>query len=411
MAAPLPAGSVERGIPPHLTILFPFVPEHEIGDEILTALERLYALVPPFDYALESVESFPDAAWLAPAPAEPFLDLIARTRSVSRPAAVRKSRARPRPTARSAPTTTADDDPAGVEAMVRELRSGLGTQPPIRCHAREVSLLCEGVRTVVVRARRLPARRSPMSGLIRIAVRARGDEAEPVRARLLQLAPAGLEGGTPTARSSSRSTSPGGGGCRPRGAPRGRRSSPSRTAGRTPGAHFTSRSCGGLWLGPPWERPPDPSRAVVIDPGRAFGTGSHPTTRLCVELLARTPRGSLLVGCGSGVLAIAASRLGFAPVLAIDVDPVAVETTRANAAANGVERDARVVDALSGRLPAADVAVANVLLAPVEAILARLNASEAITSGYLAGERPAHRGWAHLETMEVDGWAADRFRR
>ena len=134
----------------------------------------------------------------------------------------------------------------------------------------------------------------------------------------------------------------------------------------------------------------------MIDPGRAFGTGSHPTTRLCVELLARTPRGSLLdVGCGSGVLAIAASRLGFAPVLAIDVDPVAVETTRANAAANGVELDARVVDALSGPLPAADVAIANVLLAPVEAILARLNASEAITSGYLAGERPAHRGWAH----------------
>ena len=110
------------------------------------------------------------------------------------------------------------------------------------------------------------------------------------------------------------------------------------------------------------------------------------------------------------VLAIAASRLGFAPVLAIDVDPVAVETTRANAAANGVELDARVVDALSGRLPAADVAVANVLLAPVEAIRAS-NMSEAITSGYLAGERPAHRGWAHLETMEVDGWAADRFRR
>ena len=59
----------------------------------------------------------------------------------------------------------------------------------------------------------------------------------------------------------------------------------------------------------------------------------------------------------------------------------------------------------------ADVAVANVLLGPVEAILARLDAREAITSGYLAGERPAHAGWGHVETAELDGWAADRFRR
>lgn len=252
-----------------------------------------------------------------------------------------------------------------------------------------------------------------MSGLIRIAVRARGDEAEPVRARLLELAPAGLEERDADGVVELAVYLAG--------------EAADAVLAELPGATFQPVEdgwedswrafhqpvlVGGLWLGPPWERPPDPSRAVVIDPGRAFGTGSHPTTRLCVELLARTPSGSLLdVGCGSGVLAIAASRLGFAPVLAIDVDPVAVETTRANAAANGVELDARVVDALSGRLPAADVAVANVLLAPVEAILARLNASEAITSGYLARQRPAHRGWAHLETLALEGWAADRFRR
>jgi ribosomal protein L11 methyltransferase len=170
---------------------------------------------------------------------------------------------------------------------------------------------------------------------------------------------------------------------------------------------------GGLWLGPPWEQPPDPGCAVMIDPGRAFGTGSHPTTRLCVELLARTTRpGSLLdIGCGSGVLAIAAVRLGFAPVLAIDVDPIAVETTRANAAANGVEVDVRVVDALRNPLPVTDVAVANVLLGPVEAILTGLGVDEAITSGYLAGERPAHGGWEHVEAIEQDGWVADRFQR
>jgi ribosomal protein L11 methyltransferase len=173
-------------------------------------------------------------------------------------------------------------------------------------------------------------------------------------------------------------------------------------------------TAGGLWIGPPWEAAPARAPVVVIDPGRAFGTGAHPTTRLCVELLATTPapRASLLdVGCGSGVLAIAGARLGFAPILAVDVDPVAVATTRANADANGVEVDVRRVDAESGPLPAAAVAVANVLLRPVEAILGRLDTGTAITSGYLSGERPAHEGWGHVERVELDGWAADRFRR
>jgi ribosomal protein L11 methyltransferase len=169
----------------------------------------------------------------------------------------------------------------------------------------------------------------------------------------------------------------------------------------------------GLWVGPPWEAAPDTGRSIVIDPGQAFGTGAHPTTRLCIELLASTDRrGSLLdVGCGSGVLAIAAVKLGFDPVLAVDLDAVAVETTRANASANGVDVRVAILDAETGRMPAADVAVANVLLGPVEAILTRLEAREAMTSGYLAGERPAHPGWEHVETIERDGWAADRFRR
>jgi ribosomal protein L11 methyltransferase len=169
----------------------------------------------------------------------------------------------------------------------------------------------------------------------------------------------------------------------------------------------------GLWIGPPWERSPDLEHAVVIDPGRAFGTGAHATTQLCVSLLARVERrGSLLdVGCGSGVLGIVGARLGFAPVTCLDVDPVAVETTIANAAANGVRLAARPLDALRDELPAADVAVANVLLEPVESILSRLEAREAITSGYLACERPAHAGWSHIDALELDGWAADRFRR
>jgi ribosomal protein L11 methyltransferase len=117
------------------------------------------------------------------------------------------------------------------------------------------------------------------------------------------------------------------------------------------------------------------------------------------------------VGCGSGVLGIAGARLGFAPVTCVDVDPVAVETTSANAAVNGVRLAAQRLDALRDALPAAGTAVANVLLEPVESILSRLEAREAITSGYLAGERPAHPGWSHVDTLELDGWAADRFRR
>lgn len=167
---------------------------------------------------------------------------------------------------------------------------------------------------------------------------------------------------------------------------------------------------GGLWIGPPWEHADRGERSVVIDPGLAFGTGAHPTTRLCIELLARSQRGSLLdVGCGSGVLAIAASRLGFDPIRAVDNDPAAVETTIANAAVNGVTVDVAILDGEQDELLPADVVVANVLLAPVERILARLNAGIAITSGYLATDHPLAPGWHVVERLELDGWAADRF--
>jgi ribosomal protein L11 methyltransferase len=93
-----------------------------------------------------------------------------------------------------------------------------------------------------------------------------------------------------------------------------------------------------LRVRPPWEPPADGAMDIVIDPGQAFGTGAHHTTRLCLELLLETDPGGAFAdwGCGTGVLEIAAARLGFAPVVAVDNDPLAVEATRENAAANGL---------------------------------------------------------------------------
>jgi ribosomal protein L11 methyltransferase len=164
---------------------------------------------------------------------------------------------------------------------------------------------------------------------------------------------------------------------------------------------------GGLWVGPPWETP-DPTRpAVVIDPGRAFGTGSHPTTQLCLGELQALDPGSLIdVGCGSGVLAIAAALLGHVPVLAVDVEPPAVEATRANAARNGVEVEVRLVDG-DEQLPAADAAVANISLAAVLTLPAHVEADVLVTSGYLEPEEPELPGYRHLRRSTLGGWAAD----
>ena len=168
---------------------------------------------------------------------------------------------------------------------------------------------------------------------------------------------------------------------------------------------------GGLWIGPPWLSPPAGATAVVVDPGRAFGTGAHPTTRACIELLSRLERGSLLdAGCGSGVVAVAAARLGFAPVTAVDLDPVAVEVARQTVRENAVAAEIRRADVLVDELPRADVVVANIELGVVERLLARVDAREAVTSGYLAVEQPATGSWQPSERLELEGWAADLLR-
>jgi ribosomal protein L11 methyltransferase len=165
---------------------------------------------------------------------------------------------------------------------------------------------------------------------------------------------------------------------------------------------------GGLWIGPPWASPPAGELAVVVDPGRAFGTGGHATTRACIELLAIVPRGSLLdAGCGSGVLAVAAARLGFEPVFALDHDPAAVEAAERTARANGVRVSVSAADVLADELPRVDVVVANIELRAVEALLARRPAATAVISGYLADDAPSAHGWEHRQRLELEGWAAD----
>jgi ribosomal protein L11 methyltransferase len=165
---------------------------------------------------------------------------------------------------------------------------------------------------------------------------------------------------------------------------------------------------GPLWVGPSWEQPPGDAVVVVVEPGRAFGTGAHPTTRLALELLQELEPAALLdVGCGSGVLAVAAAKLGFSPVSAYDLDPAAVEATRANASANGVEVDVRLLDAVADPLPVAELAVANISLDAVEALLPRLPARRAVVSGYLEREEPHADGWRRLARRTREGWAAD----
>jgi ribosomal protein L11 methyltransferase len=167
---------------------------------------------------------------------------------------------------------------------------------------------------------------------------------------------------------------------------------------------------GQLWLGPPWEKPDEDCVTVVIDPGRAFGTGAHATTRLCLELLFERSRTSVVdLGCGSGVLAVAAAKLGFSPVFALDVDPEAVAAAGENARRNEVDIEIRCADVFADELPPAELALANVTREAVERVGGRFNGSELIASGYLASERPAPAGWQPLDRREAEGWAADLY--
>lgn len=173
---------------------------------------------------------------------------------------------------------------------------------------------------------------------------------------------------------------------------------------------------GELWIGPPWDVDAAPlsAKKVVIEPGQGFGTGAHPTTRLVLGLLGEQPRSSVLdVGCGSGVLAVAASHLGFGPIAAIDNDPAAIDSTHDNLERNGVHGvDVRLVDARTDALPAADLVLANLTLEPLQLLAPRLSAPRVIVSGLLrsqveaAAASFAEEGYVVRDRRDRDGWAA-----
>ncbi|UCV28256.1 50S ribosomal protein L11 methyltransferase [Ferribacterium limneticum] len=125
-----------------------------------------------------------------------------------------------------------------------------------------------------------------------------------------------------------------------------------------------------LWIVPSWHETPDPAAVnLILDPGMAFGTGSHPTTRLCLEWLERNVSEACTVldyGCGSGILAIAAVRLGAGHVAGVDIDPQAVEAARANAERNGVT--ALFADSATPVAGEYDVVVANILSNPLRVL-------------------------------------------
>jgi len=171
---------------------------------------------------------------------------------------------------------------------------------------------------------------------------------------------------------------------------------------------------GPLRVRPPWA-PARDAADIVIDPGQAFGTGGHETTRLCLELLLEVePRGPLVdLGCGSGVLAIAAARLGFAPVLGLDFDPLAVEATAANAEVNGAQVAAQRFDLREAQAPPGRVVVAN-LLRPLLLEVARrgIEAECLIASGLLRDEAGAvakafaPHGLAERRRLDLGDWSA-----
>lgn len=176
-----------------------------------------------------------------------------------------------------------------------------------------------------------------------------------------------------------------------------------------------------LWIVPTWHTPADPYAInITLDPGLAFGTGSHPTTRLCLRWLDNNLRAGETVldyGCGSGILAIAALKLGAGSAIGIDIDKQAIQASRDNAAANQVTAQFFVAEEappLFDREIQADIVIANILTNPLK-ILAPLLASavreggQLVLSGILSGQARELMGiytrWFNMKPpIEEEGW-------
>jgi ribosomal protein L11 methyltransferase len=169
-----------------------------------------------------------------------------------------------------------------------------------------------------------------------------------------------------------------------------------------------------FWIVPTWHEPPQQARQVIrLDPGLAFGTGTHPTTRMCLRWIAQHPQAGRVLdyGCGSGILAIGAAKYGAQQVVAVDIDEAAVESTQRNAAANNVALQTGSPDRASGVF---DLVVANILATPLK-VLAPLLCAYVARPGHLvlAGilERQAdelvqaYAPYCQLEVAQAeDGW-------
>ena len=170
-----------------------------------------------------------------------------------------------------------------------------------------------------------------------------------------------------------------------------------------------------FWIVPSWHAVPAAARQVIrLDPGLAFGTGTHPTTRMCLRwIAAHAPLGPRVLdyGCGSGILAIGAALHGAQSVDAVDIDPAAVQATQANAAANGVQLRAGLPDAAHGLY---DTVLANILATPLKVLAPLLCAHVAaggalVLAGVLERQteelRAAYAPWLALQASDhEDGW-------
>ena len=169
-----------------------------------------------------------------------------------------------------------------------------------------------------------------------------------------------------------------------------------------------------FWIVPTWHEPPAQARRMIrLDPGLAFGTGTHPTTRMCLRWIAAHPGFSRVLdyGCGSGILAIGAAKFGATTVDAVDIDTAAVESTELNASANNVQLQAGLPDVASGTY---NLVLANILATPLK-VLAPLLRAYVAEHGYLvlagilerqADElKEAYAPYCQLEvTDREDGW-------